>query len=213
MPNKKLTDEELKLWREFDWDEYEDETSVLIKSQAKINVERANKLRGMNLSVEEREAMGKSQSRRFASMSTKEKLSYSQKRKDYIDNMTDEQKKDHAKKTSIGTLKSKEKWYTPEWIAQQGERNRKQMQTQKWKDGHAKGMANRYENYGWCKKNLKPIKTPYGVFKRSADAQEENRKQEPDTLMNKHRMSKLCKDPDNSEYYFITYDEYLDLTK
>jgi len=47
-----------KLWRSFDWDEYDEERSVEIKSQQKVEAARRNKLQALNPEWQERQKAG-----------------------------------------------------------------------------------------------------------------------------------------------------------
>jgi hypothetical protein len=199
---KKPTEEELKLWREFDWDEYEDETSVLIKSQKQVNYERAAQLRVSN--PETRHKMSEAgKNRPPPSEETRKKLSkaskgrvmppsfgkrsserqkgrvFSEETKKKMSEAATERKSPHSEET-IKTMKKAHlaRWAKVEKILPPG-----------------------------------PTRTPDGVYKNGKSAVKMHKKYHPNVIMNIPTLRKWCEDPDKPEYCSITWEEYLEYAK
>ena len=112
------------------------------------------------------------------------------------------------------------RWKDPKWKKHHDEINKKNMQSKHWKNSHQIGVDKRTADPAWNKANsearMKPIITPFGVF-RSLDSASEhihNKALLPTrktVISVKGYIRSRVKLP-KKEYYYISKEEYILLT-
>lgn len=182
-----MDEKEKELWRSFNWDDYDKERDVYIKSQRSVNIGRQNRLNALNpernkaisegkkkyfSDPENRQAVSKRNAKRDPAY--KEKLrqnslawAQSEKGKQHYARTMPKLREAHKEALKDPEFRKKikasaqKKANDPKWKEAHAKAMEKRNTDPKWKEAHAKGMEKRSKNKQWRKNMSKSAQKRY----------------------------------------------------